>query len=157
MDDVRETGGSRCLAMAGRASNDELRAWLGADARSDNRAFQALFQAVAPLLLAYFEGQLRGRTAELEVLTLETLVAVYRHRASYDPRQPVRAWLLDLARLRMVRHRRGQPWCPSSPEGVAWPDPGVERDVARRLRRLARRQMDDVPEARECDGHRAAT
>lgn len=157
MDDTCAGDSGRCLVMTGRASNDELCAWLSADARSDSRAFQALFHAVAPLLLAYFEGQLPGRAAELEVLTLETLVAAYQHRASYDPRQPFRAWLLSIARLRMVQHRRGRLWNPSLPDGVSWPDPRVEPDGMRRPRRLARHPMEDArgtPEPGEC---RAAT
>lgn len=137
MDDKHEVGRD-CVATAGRASNDELRTWLEADARTDSRSFQSFFQAVAPLLLAYFEGQQRGRAFDLEVLTLETLVAVYQHRASYDPEQPLRAWLLGIARLRMTSHLQGER-SPKALGDALGLDRSLEQEALRQLRRLARR------------------
>lgn len=101
---MHENGHVSCLELAGRASNDELRAWLAADASSDSQAFQLLFQAVTPLLFAYFEGKLQQRGEDLDVLTLDTLLAIYQHRDSYDPEQPFRAWLLSIARLRLTEY-----------------------------------------------------
>lgn len=143
MDDKHEAGREHCLATAGRPSNDELRAWLEADARTDSRSFQAFFRAVAPLLLAYFEGQQRGRALDLEVLTLETLVAVYQHRASYDPEQPLRAWLLGIARLRMASHLQGER-SPKALGDALGLDRGLEQEALRQLRRLARRPAEVV-------------
>ena len=92
----------------GRVSNEKLCAWLDADAASDSRSFQLLFQAMTPLLFAFFEGQLQGRRADLDRLVMETLVEVYRQRASYERSQPFRAWLLGLARLRAASYLRGK-------------------------------------------------
>ena len=138
MDDKHEVGRAHCVATAGRPSNDELRAWLEADASTDTRSFQSFFQAVAPLLLAYFEGQQRGRAFDLEVLTLETLVAVYQQRASYDPEQPLRAWLLGMARRRMASHLQGErsPQALGDAVGV---ERSLEQEALRQLRRFARR------------------
>jgi DNA-directed RNA polymerase specialized sigma24 family protein len=142
VDDKRDMGRDHCVARTGRASNDELRAWLAADA-TDGRSFQSFFQAVAPLLLAYFEGQQRGRTFDLEVMTLETLVAVYRHRAGYDPAQPVRAWLLGMARQRMTSHLHGERSSRALGDALGL-DRGLEQDALRQLRRLARRPAETV-------------
>lgn len=146
---MHENGRVSCLATGGRASNEELRAWLGADAGRDCRPFQRLFQAVAPLLLAYFEGKPRVRRTDLEMLTLETLVAVYQHRASYDPGQPFRAWLLDVARLRLADYLAGEETCSVtasrvSPGTVFEAGAETEQETMHRLRRLARRQVDGI-------------
>ncbi|MFC4764715.1 hypothetical protein [Dyella koreensis] len=103
-----------CFETAGRVSNEELCAWLSADAKSDSRSFQLLFQATTPLLFAFFEGQLRERKADLNLLVMETLVEVYRQRASYERSQPFRAWLLGLARLRVADYLRGEHGLPAS-------------------------------------------
>jgi len=146
---MHENGRVSCLATGGRASNEELRAWLGADAGRDCRPFQRLFQAVAPLLLAYFEGKPRVRRADLEMLTLETLVAVYQHRASYDPGQPFRAWLLDVARLRLADYLAGEEaWSVTAsrvaPGATFGTGADTEQETMHLLRGLARRQVDGI-------------
>lgn len=143
VNDKHDVGRAHCVATAGRASNDELRAWLDADARTDGHSFQAFFQAVAPLLLAYFEGQRRGGALDVEVLTLETLVAIYQQRASYDPRQPLRAWLLGIARLRMASHLQGER-SPGALGDALGLDRGMEQEALRQLQRLARRPAEGV-------------
>ena len=88
-----------CIVNAGRATNDELCSWLKADAHNDSSLFGLLFPAVAPLLEAFFEGQMHGaHRGQIEVLIQNTLIAVCRRRAIYDPSRPFRAWLLELAR-----------------------------------------------------------
>ncbi|TBR39375.1 hypothetical protein EYV96_03890 [Dyella terrae] len=101
---MADAGGASCVDPAGRASNEQLGAWLRADARSDSQSLQQLFGAVTPLLFAFFEGQLPERKSVLNVLVLDTLIDVYRRRASYDPSRPFRAWLLGLARTRLVNY-----------------------------------------------------
>jgi len=142
---MRENYRVSCLETTGRASNEQLHAWLRTDAESDGQAFQSLCRAMTPLLLAYFEGQLRGRRADPEALTQETLVAVYLHRASYDPALPFRAWLLELARLRMADHLRGARALPGVLPGVA---SETERETVRLLHRLARKQVDGMADGR---------
>lgn len=166
---MHENGHVSCLALAGRASNDELRAWLGADARSDSRSFQLLFQAVTPLLLAYFEGKLQERCEDLDALTLDTLLAVYLHRASFDPQQPFRAWLLGIARLSLTDYLHNG--CARQAFGKisqARPDTrldaisDIERETVHRLHGLARRQVEgfrrkaDVAAAATREGRRAS-
>lgn len=94
-----------CIDGAQRASNAELAAWL-AEAHDSRESFHLLLCAVTPLLRAYFDGQLRGCRADSGLLALETMVAVYRHRAGFDSRQPFRAWLLALAMARAARWRQ---------------------------------------------------
>ena len=143
-----ESGHAACLHWAGRASNDELRAWLAADA--DSQSFQRLFQAVTPLLFAYFEGKLPGHSEELELLTLDTLLAIYLQRTSYDAEhQPFRAWLIGMARFTLTEHLRdGQP-CRSdantsreSPAACGVRVAGLESNTVAHLRLLARTHID---------------
>lgn len=148
---MHENGHVSCLELAGRASNDELRAWLAADAGSDSQAFQSLFQAITPLLFAYFEGKLQQRGEDLDVLTLDTLLAVYLDRASYDPQQPFRAWLLSIARLRLTEYRHnGRVRQQRDKLSRAIPDTcfgamsELERETLHRLHGLARRQVEGV-------------
>lgn len=151
---MHENGHVSCLELAGRASNDELRAWLAADASSDSHAFQRLFQAVTPLLYAYFEGKLPQRGEDLNALTLDTLLAVYLHRASYDPQQPFRAWLLSIARLSLTEYLHNG--CAQQERGKVsrtLPDnrfdaiSEMERETLHRLHGLARRHVDSLRNA----------
>lgn len=162
---MHENGHVSCLELAGRASNDELRAWLAADAGSDSQAFPLLFQAVTPLLLAYFEGKLQQHCEDLDALTLETLLAVYLHRASYDPAQPFRAWLLGIARLSLTDYLHNGCVSGNASRQVASTRlgamPEMERETLHRLHLLARRQIErvrttaDVQQANACKGRLA--
>lgn len=86
----------------GRLSNEDLGHLLAAMVRREKGSAQRLFLAIAPLLAAFHGGQVqagRVKAEDLEPLVQQSLVAVYRARASYVPGQlPFRAWLLDIAR-----------------------------------------------------------
>jgi len=142
-----------CFETAGRVSNEELCAWLSADAKSDSRSFQLLFQATTPLLFAFFEGQLRERKADLNLLVMETLVEVYRQRVRYERSQPFRAWLLGLARLRVVDYMRGEHGllAPGKARGASAGGTcatDVDGESVSLLRKLALSQVDAARHAR---------
>ena len=96
-----------CVCGGGRPSNDELSALIVTGAQGDT---QPLFVAVAPLLTAFYEGQVqagRARREDLEALVHQAFAALCRHRQSYDAAHPFRAWLIEIARgtLRDHLHR----------------------------------------------------
>lgn len=92
-----------CVIAAGRATNDQLCAWLRDDVDEGGGSFEQLVDAVSPLLYGFFEGQMHVRLqASVDVLVKATLVAVHHGRASYNPGRPFRAWLLELARYQVL-------------------------------------------------------
>jgi RNA polymerase sigma-70 factor (ECF subfamily) len=102
---------SVCLSDVGRLGNEDFIVLMADMSRSEWDSAQRLFLAIAPLLIAFYGGQVQAGWAEvddLDVPVLQALVAVYRNRASCAPeRQPFRAWLLDVARSGMRGYRAG--------------------------------------------------
>lgn len=89
-------------------TDDEINAWMRAVAESADRpAFAALFRHFAPRIKGFL---LRGGAddALAEELTQETMVALWRRAASFDPaRAQLSTWLYTIARnLRIDHHRR---------------------------------------------------
>jgi RNA polymerase sigma-70 factor (ECF subfamily) len=86
---------------------DESR-WMAAYAAGDDRAFQALFRALAPRLLAFFRRSLAD-AALCEDLVQTTFVRLHAARASYRAGAPVRPWVFTIAaRVRIDELRRRQ-------------------------------------------------
>lgn len=127
-----------CVTTA--ATNAELGAWLAADPASDPRSVERLFRAVAPLLVAYFDGQLQGRPCDTEALVLETLIELYRQRSGQGTERPFRAWMMDMARMALLRYLEdGRVRAAEWPAGTGGNIAGMDRGTARRLHVLARR------------------
>jgi RNA polymerase sigma-70 factor (ECF subfamily) len=88
---------------------EELNAWMRAVAQSADRpAFAALFRHFAPRIKGYL---VRSGCSEplADELTQETMVALWRRAASFDPaRARLSTWIFTIARnLRIDQHRRG--------------------------------------------------
>lgn len=66
------------------------------------RAYHALLRLCAERLRSYFRRRLSGREADVEDLVQETLIAIHRKRATYDPSLPFTAWLHGIARYRLI-------------------------------------------------------
>jgi RNA polymerase sigma factor (sigma-70 family) len=99
----RETGNARM------PDQDELNELMQAVARdADRPAFAALFRHFAPRIKGYL---VRSGCAEpmAEELTQETMVALWRRAASFDPsRARLSTWIFTIARnLRIDHYRRG--------------------------------------------------
>jgi RNA polymerase sigma-70 factor (ECF subfamily) len=80
-------------------SADEMKQWLKAIAEQQDRgAFGRLFQYFAPRIASFMERSgLSG--AEAEEISQETMVAVWRKAALYDPTQAgVSTWVFTIAR-----------------------------------------------------------
>lgn len=88
---------------------DELNEWMQAVAvASDRPAFAALFRHFAPRIKGYLVRS--GCNEELaEELTQETMVALWRRAATFDPsRARLSTWIFTIARnLRIDHYRRG--------------------------------------------------
>ncbi len=71
----------------------------------DRAAFRALFEEHFTYVLRSLR-RLGIRGADLEDLTHEVFVTVYRRLADYDPTRPIRPWLFGVALRIAAAHRR---------------------------------------------------
>ena len=83
-------------------SDREVVARIGA---GDVAAFEALYRAHAPALLAFAHSQLRSRELA-EDLVQDLFLALWRHRKKWDLRTSLRAYLLGALRNRIISYRR---------------------------------------------------
>lgn len=77
----------------------------------DGAAYHAFLKELSGFLRAYLRGRLAGIPDEVEDLVQETLLAVHNQRHTYDPAQPLTAWVHAIARYKMVdllRRRAGR-------------------------------------------------
>lgn len=84
--------------------------WLAALA-GDERAYADCLRDLAALLRAFFRKRLAWAPDETEDLVQETLIAVHNQRHTYDPGQPLTAWVHAIARYKyvdLVRRRAGR-------------------------------------------------
>ncbi len=83
--------------------------WLQAGA-GDEAAYRAALGLVARRLRGYLRRRLAGHPDDVEDLVQETLLALHLQRDSYDPGQPVTAWVLAIARHKLIDlyRRRGR-------------------------------------------------
>jgi RNA polymerase sigma-70 factor (ECF subfamily) len=111
-----------CVSEADRHSNEEFASMMAEVVRREKGAAQRLYRAVAPLLIAFYGGQVqagRARREDLELLVQLALAAVYRDRASHATEdRPFRAWLLDIARSAMDGYDPARPGAMSAPGPV---------------------------------------
>lgn len=68
----------------------------------DARAYHAFLHDLARFLRAYLRGRLVRLPDDVEDLVQETLLAVHNQRHTYDPSQPLTAWVHAIARYKMV-------------------------------------------------------
>jgi RNA polymerase sigma-70 factor (ECF subfamily) len=94
-----------CLSPAQRPGNDELHALMAGALRHDRGESQKLFATVMPLFIAFYEGQVQaGRIQHGEIagLVQQAFKALYLEHTRYDPAQPFRAWIVDIARSTLL-------------------------------------------------------
>ncbi|HEX7089519.1 MAG TPA: RNA polymerase sigma-70 factor [Longimicrobiales bacterium] len=83
-------------------SDREVVARIGA---GDVAAFEALYRAHAPALLAFAHSQLRSRELA-EDLVQDLFLALWRYRERWDLRSSLKAYLLGALRNRIISYRR---------------------------------------------------
>lgn len=90
---------------------DRLRSLLIAGIAGDSSAYHAFLKELSAHLRAFLKRRLAHLPDEVEDLVQETLLAVHNQRHTYDPRQPLTAWVHAIARYKLVdmlRRRSGR-------------------------------------------------
>jgi RNA polymerase sigma-70 factor (ECF subfamily) len=72
----------------------------------DAKAYARLLAELTRHLRAYYARRLGDAQDDAEDLVQDTLIAMHRRRDSYDPRQPLTAWVYAIARYRLIDHYR---------------------------------------------------
>jgi RNA polymerase sigma-70 factor (ECF subfamily) len=83
--------------------------WLRAQA-GDEAAYRLALAQIAARVRGYLRRRLQGLPDDVEDLVQETLLALHLQRGTYDPAVPVTAWVLAIARHKLVDlwRRRGR-------------------------------------------------
>jgi len=68
----------------------------------DERAYHVFLRDLAAHLRAYLRKRLVNMQDDVEDLVQESLLAVHNQRHTYDPRQPLTAWVHAIAKYKMV-------------------------------------------------------
>lgn len=100
--------------MTDDASHDDFEGglkplWLRAQV-GDEAAYRQALSRIAVRLRGYFARRLFGLPDDVEDLVQETLLALHLQRGTYDPALPVSAWVVAIARHKLVDllRRRGR-------------------------------------------------
>ncbi len=84
-----------------------LRSLMIAALAGDAASYRLLLDALRRLLEGYFRRRLGPqRSADVDDLVQETLVAMHGKRATYDPDRPFTPWLHAVARHKLIDHLR---------------------------------------------------
>ena len=85
-----------------RAREDRLRDLLVRGLAGDNAAYQVFLTELSAHLRAFLRRRLLRLPDEIEDLVQESLLAVHNQRHTYDPAQPLSAWVQAIARYKLV-------------------------------------------------------
>lgn len=121
-----------------------LRALMLRSLEGDRRAYSTLLAELTRHLRAYYARRLGDAREDAEDLVQDTLIAMHRRRDSYDPGQPLTAWVYAIARYRLIDHYRRKKVrsaVPLEDAGELFAADAIEpamakRDVSRLLNRL---------------------
>src|ERR1700677_422318 len=90
---------------------ERLRSLMLQGLAGDAAVYRIFLDDLATHLRSYLRRRLRGLPHEVEDLLQELLLAVHNKRHTYDPKQPLTAWVRAIARYKLVdllrRHSRG--------------------------------------------------
>lgn len=92
-------------------TEERLRASFLRGRAGDAAAYERCLRELSTYLRGYFRRRLGGLPDELEDLVQETLLAIHNQRHTYDPGQPLTAWMHAIARYKLVdlwRRRAGR-------------------------------------------------
>ncbi len=84
------------------APEERLRELFDRALAGDAVAYQSFLAALAAHLRAFFRRRLARIPDEVEDLVQETLLAVHNQRHTYDPGQPLTAWMHAIAKYKLV-------------------------------------------------------
>ncbi|HEV8257398.1 MAG TPA: sigma-70 family RNA polymerase sigma factor, partial [Casimicrobiaceae bacterium] len=77
----------------------------------DAAAYHAFLTELSTHLRGFFRRRVSGLPDDVEDLVQETLLAVHNHRHTFDPEQPLTAWVYAIAKYKLVdllRRRAGR-------------------------------------------------
>jgi RNA polymerase sigma-70 factor (ECF subfamily) len=127
--------------------------WLRAQA-GDEAAYREALGRIAQRLRGYLRRRMQSLPDDLEDLVQETLLALHLQRGTYDASLPVSAWVLAIARHKLVDlwRRRGRQEALHDPiddvdEGLLaqnQPEAGSARDLGILLAELPQAQRDAI-------------
>jgi RNA polymerase sigma-70 factor, ECF subfamily len=83
-------------------SEEQLRSLLMQGLAGQALAYHGFLMELAAHLRAYLRRRLSGLPDEVEDLVQELLLAVHNKRHTYDPQQPLTAWVQAIARYKLV-------------------------------------------------------
>lgn len=130
-------------------SEERLRSLLVLGLAGDEVAYRAYLREMTAHLRSFLRRRLRGLPEDVEDLLQELLLALHNQRHTYDPAQPLTAWVHAIARYKIVDHLRrrsrsealNEPFDDGEPFAGADHDAAEARyDVATLLRELPDRQ-----------------
>jgi len=81
---------------------DRLRSLMLESLAGDAAAYRVFLDELTARLRFYLRRRLGGLPDEVEDLLQELLLAVHNKRHTYDPRQPLTAWVQAIARYKLV-------------------------------------------------------
>jgi len=83
-------------------TEDRLRDLLVRGLAGDRAAYHAFLKDLSAHLRAFLRRRLSGLPDEVEDLVQESLLAVHNQRHTYDPGQPLTAWVHAIAKYKLV-------------------------------------------------------
>ncbi len=121
----------------GRPGGRSLEALMDAFVDGDPRAFDALFRALSPRVVA-FARYLSGDPGLAEDIAQTTFLKVHRARETYQRGSPLEPWVFAIARRSFLDHRRRTKRRPESPtlDGTV-PEPPQEAPSVEGFDRLS--------------------
>jgi RNA polymerase sigma-70 factor (ECF subfamily) len=81
---------------------ERLRGLMLPSLAGDAAAYRIFLDELTTHLRSYLRRRLRGLPDEVEDLLQELLLAVHNKRHTYDPKQPLTAWVQAIARYKLV-------------------------------------------------------
>jgi len=87
---------------ANAAREERLHGLMVAALRGDAEAYAGFLRETASILRPFFRRRMTQHPDDVEDLVQETLLAVHNKRHTYDPGQPVTAWMYAIARYKLI-------------------------------------------------------
>jgi RNA polymerase sigma-70 factor (ECF subfamily) len=89
-----------------RAREDRLRELLRGGLAGSSSDYQAFLKELSAHLRAFLRKRMTRLPDEVEDLVQESLLAIHNQRHTYDPAQPLSAWVQAIARYKLVDRMR---------------------------------------------------
>ena len=128
------------------AQEAQYRAWMLAALAGDAAAYRMLLAGLTRHLRGYYARRLDPAAAEDAVQ--ETLIAIHSRRATYDPSQPLTAWVYGIARYKLIDEYRRAKRRAAVPLDEAGELFAADEEAAATARRDVEKLLARLPEAK---------